>query len=262
MCRVRYLWLVFLAAILTGKVVFSYDLNRSDKLLIYCRQDEERLQKKYQNMSHAMNVQKEREKQIILNKIPYELISLNTSETLLKLVRSIEDIGYKVLALQPSAMSKMFNVNVLPVKIVIAGDLSRIDQILVYLSRANLNVGIRNFSLSIDEKSDVVMKMDAVLWGAFFVPLSSTVQSTDPSLSKYEQSNFTIPLQQMKLVGYLHDNTDFMALLMFPNGKTQSIRMGSLVGVEHGRVVDMSENKVVISVGQQKFIIYPKKSKN
>lgn len=61
----------------------------------------------------------------------------------------------------------------------------------------------------------------------------------------------TVPLKQMKMVGYLEQKELRKALILLPNGILFDISQSSILGKEHGVVIDVNSQKTIIEFGNK-----------
>lgn len=66
-----------------------------------------------------------------------------------------------------------------------------------------------------------------------------------------------IPVQQLKLAGYIEKKDFFWVLIMLPNGETHEIQKGSVIGKENGLVLKINKNEIVIQLESGEYLHIP-----
>ncbi len=58
----------------------------------------------------------------------------------------------------------------------------------------------------------------------------------------------TVSLKQLKFIGFIQQNNIIWALISLPNGVTQVVVIGDIIGKEHARVLNISEQGIDLGV--------------
>jgi type IV pilus assembly PilP-like protein len=196
---------------------------------------------------------------------PYDVISLKNTDILMSMVHVIEGCGFMVQTVQPLPIQTIMRVTILPIKMVLVGDIHQLATLLSHLRSDYLSAGISfsagtsDFSLNVNEHDTVTIDMTMLVFGVHLISLPHREEkenSTKSSPSDVNEWIHTISIDQLKLVGYLHNQYSCRALVMFPNGKTKAVQIGETIGIEAARIVNITENEVVLTAGGRKKYLY------
>lgn len=69
---------------------------------------------------------------------------------------------------------------------------------------------------------------------------SATVNTTLPALQQY-------PLTSLKMVGTVQEKQQSWALILLPNNTVQRVTIGQILGKNHGQVINITSNKVIVA---------------
>lgn len=202
--------------------------------------------------------------------------SVEAGELLAAIQHAGEVNGLAIESIQPGVWQSYSDVNGIDIHLRAVGNYFQFVEFITMLKQYSLPIELCDFSLHANQQGN--LQIDLQLLG-FYVPtvhshsmlpnslwfpiekspysfshdpfsresqFELTNQSDDPNLLK---SAF---LRQIKLVGYLHQDKRFWALVMLPNGKTSEMTRDSLVGFEKARVVKLDEHSVVLVVENHK----------
>jgi hypothetical protein len=189
----------------------------------------------------------------------FKLTALNNMDVLQHLIHLIENGGFVVQSVQPSSLQTVMGVNVLPITISLIGQIEQLPRLLMGLTSGDLSVGINDFSLNVNDHHLTTIDMNIIVLGIDIMVKSLTNKTEnrkENSLNDLNELIKTISIDQLKLVGFLHANHNFLAFLMMPNGKTQTVQIGETIGLEQGRIVSLTENEMVVVIGKQKKYLY------
>jgi hypothetical protein len=179
-----------------------------------------------------------------------------THEILLGFVREMTEQNFSIQTLQPLAKQSIAGVDVLPVNIVITGRLSQLPKLLASLSTNLISIGLGDFALGIDHYDLLTLELKVFVMATQVAMTSKPVVEHSTQISKDIHLLQAVATKQLKMVGYFRSADDLSVLLMLPNGDTQAVGLNSVIGLERGRVVRMSEKEIIISVGQQQVILH------
>jgi hypothetical protein len=210
--------------------IISVRFNQTLSLLKHLRQIEKKMREDLQT----------NKKKVVLSphKMNSELInpkSNQVSDILQNVIQIIEENGFTIQALKPPEL-KGTEENIFPVQVLLNGPVIQFVSLLTHLSQANWTTGIHDFSFQIVNNDEANIEMTLLV-------LKQTANA-----SAIAPKNLSEPF---KVIGYVHDDKKFYALLLLPDGKTQIVKQGSNISNQNARVIGLSENEVIISQGQQ-----------
>lgn len=212
------------------------------------------------------------------NKIKTELKSKpnKISDILQDIIQIIEENGFTIQTLKPPEL-KGAEENIFSVKLLLDGSVKQMASLLTHLSRDNWTIGIQDFSLKVKNDNDTNVENDNKA-SIENNNKTSIENNNGTSLESDSRANIEITIlilkqqpseeafsskplpEPFKIIGYVHDDNHFFALLLLPNGKTQIVQQGSTIGEYNARIINLSENAVIISQGQQQIQLLQKLS--
>lgn len=155
----------------------------------------------------------------------------------------------------------------LNVQLIASGDFMQLAAFIFAIENRNLLVSMHDFSCKLIQNT---MLLSMSIWVANYKSLSYAKNTNQNFLSKWNnpfclpyqfrsnaESNTSSDLQrisidQLKMIGYLHKNERTQALILLPNGIVKLIGYGSTIGKEHGKVVYIYHNKIIINLQNEK----------
>jgi hypothetical protein len=163
--------------------------------------------------------------------------SIKTNEMLRRMMSIIQEDGFIIQTLKPVYIS---GENRCTINVMLTGPVKQISSLINHLSIDHWVMGIKNISLQIDEYDNTTLELEIF---ALYDPLK-----------KYpEKMLLPVPIQQLKLVGYIHNTQYFFALLRLPTGEIKTVQRGDIIGLEKGKIIDISENEIIIAVDNHYF---------
>lgn len=210
------------------------------------------LQQTEKRLIQKINFQHEQVHQAQPDPLVLDVQALKSTDVLLKMVRIVEDHGFSVQVLQPEKLQGRSNI--LPVTMIIVGQVGRFTKLLMDLAQHDVGVGFQHFSLTMDEHGVTTFKIKAYLLCQYLKSSSSYQKAVENKPISYDFILAT-PIEQLTYAGYLHDSEEFWGLIMTPSGQTQAVKIGSVIGLERGQVISLSENGAVVRVGSRKLLI-------
>src|SRR5579862_3827238 len=70
-----------------------------------------------------------------------------------------------------------------------------------------------------------------------------TIKKLKNQLAHYQYLNRPVePLPAMRWVGFIQRNHEFFGVVTFPDGKTQEVQVGSIIGKQQARVIHLDEH--------------------
>ncbi len=97
----------------------------------------------------------------------------------------------------------------------------------------------------VDNKNNAVQKINFDRDPFLAQPSSREISNQDTTSDYLLHS---VSLQQIKLVGYVHEGRHFWALAKLPNGKTLALMRDGRIGWEGARVIKLDEQSVVVDI--------------
>jgi Tfp pilus assembly protein PilO len=139
-------------------------------------------------------------------------------------------------------MTALGGINVLPVKISAAGQFSAFAKLMFALAEGPRPIVINDFSFQRDSYGAVMAELQLLVLGM-------NIQVAKVNNQQYERNDENqTSIEKMKWGGFLQDQKTQLGFLILPTGKTIEVYKGMIIGVERGRVIDINENEVSITV--------------
>jgi Tfp pilus assembly protein PilO len=204
----------------------------------------------------------ESNKKILINAMQSNLPSLiqvedrliNASDVLNYLSYFWVSHGMVVNKVQLLKRKTILGMNVLPVKINITGQFLEFSKLLTYLAEDLRPIVLNDFSLSIDRNKTMVAEMH--LWVFSFRNKINGMNSQAGEPKNIDSWITRVPLQKMKWVGFLQQQQTIWGFVMSPEGKTIEVQVGSIIGLEKGRVMKVSDHDMRIDLGGRNVFIF------
>lgn len=207
------------------------------------------------------------------------------AELISTIFRVAEANGVIIQVIQPENWQVVEGINVLPIHVVAASQFTQFVQFIAMLTRYSLPIAIADYK--IQAQPDQLIQVDmhlkgffastnqenflpAAMWsrsinfpfiGLHHDPFSAMNQNTIELTNQRDDPDLwllhSVSLQQLKLVGYVHEKQNFWALVMLPNAKTVEVTCGEKIGLENATILKLDEQEVLIDIsGQKKKISY------
>lgn len=192
-----------------------------------------------------------------------------TAELLSSIMRSAELSGVMIQTLQPIAWHQLYGANALIIAVSAQAHFSQFADFMASLSQSALPILLQDFSLHAEQNGSV--KINFQLAGMYvpttqFVPRyfpekvrreikKSGLDPFLPNVNKLELTNryddddlllHSVPLINVKWVGYIKQNNRSWALAMLPNNKTLAIARGASVGLEQAKLTLLNAESVLL----------------
>lgn len=75
--------------------------------------------------------------------------------------------------------------------------------------------------------------------------------ANQPDIDRPKEALEEFPLESLKMVGYLYRNKVGYAVIRAPDGKLHRIQAGNYIGLNFGKIKEVSENEVIINEAVQ-----------
>lgn len=208
--------------------------------------------------------------------------TLIEEELLTAIVHAGELNGLVITSIQPINWQTLSGVNALIMHVVALGSYAQFVGFDAMLAQYSLPIMLEDFSIHGDQNGE--LQLDMQLMGCFvatnqkefllrptwraslkkmirtsihdpFLMTSSDVFGFDDHEIEMNSFLHSVSVSQIKYVGYVQRENQFWALMMFPNGKTVAVTLGSSLGAENAYVESLNEQRAILDVAGRKMML-------
>jgi hypothetical protein len=154
---------------------------------------------------------------------------------------------------------------------VVEGNLQQWYLFILSLETLNHLIHVRDFSCKLNEKNNLVFIMDILQSREYIYPLSKqrmSKQRKKPNALQYsfcppegmpyslsQSDNVSVSIQQMKMVGYLHNSQRTQALVLLPNKMMLKVAQGEHLGREHAVITEIYKDKMIAKLSDGTHVV-------
>lgn len=182
----------------------------------------------------------------------------------------IQDINARahITGLQIRSMNFLPSKNAAYVRLhlVAEADFAQWYAFILHLQKLDHYISIQDFSCKLNEKNKLVFISYMLLYDNHVYPsyvkyaeskgvhnlfcvLDSVFAETSDSVDLY-----SVPIQQIKMVGYLQDQRHHQALILLPNQMMLSVMTGMRIGKERAKIIEIHKDKMIATFPDAKRI--------
>lgn len=142
---------------------------------------------------------------------------------------------------------------------VVEGNLQQWYSFITSLEKLDHLIRIRDFSCKVNEKNNLVFTMDILLSRNHIYPLNKQPQKINAlhhtfcppeglTYSLNQTGTASVPIRQIKMMGYLHNYQHSQALLLLPNRMMLSVAQGERLGKERAVITDIHKDRINVKL--------------
>ncbi len=174
---------------------------------------------------------------------------LDTSSVLAYLSNVFEAQKLTVNNIRLLKVRAISGVSTLPVKVNAVGSFSDFFKLIYALAEGSRPMVINDFSFKRDSHGVVAAEIQLLMFGVHVKAV--TLSDREDLLEN------AVSLEKMKWGGFLQDGDKSWGLLMLPDGKTIEVEVGDVMGVERGKVIEVKEDEISLTVAGKMMKITP-----